>query len=92
MAQTITSRVERKVDALTAMIQEQNVTLVKMQTAFEGRTILVDERFKQVDEKMDDTCTDVTELRSRVNGWNALNSFGVIVAGILGLIFGNKNP
>jgi hypothetical protein len=35
---------------------------------------------------------DYDSLFSRVNGWSAANSFGVVVAAILALFFGNKNP
>ena len=36
--------------------------------------------------------TDYSNLSTRVNGWSAINSGGVIMAAILGIIFGNRQP
>ena len=36
--------------------------------------------------------TDYVGLSNRVNGWSSINSLGVVLAAVLGMIFGNRNP
>lgn len=87
-------------DGITlAVLSQQITTLTAEVTAVraELRTIngsTTEYRIKQSrhETQIENLGKDYDSLFSRVNGWSAANSFGVIVAAILALFFGNKNP
>lgn len=87
-------------DGITlAVLSQQISTLTAEVTAVraELRTIngaATEYRIKQSrhETQIENLGKDYDSLFSRVNGWSAANSFGVIVAAILALFFGNKNP
>lgn len=62
------------------------VTLALLGQKVDALTTVIEElrkELKDLSEKHSTTSTNVAVLENRVNGWNALNSLGVVVAAIL---------
>jgi hypothetical protein len=62
----------------TGAVQSLTVAYAKLQTAFESRCFLTDEKFKN-------QSADIEEVKAGLRGWNILNSIGVAFAAILAL-------
>lgn len=74
--QVTTAELGRKIDALTDEIKEL-------------RKVLPD--VAVLSTKVESNEGDIETLEGRINSWSALNSLGVILAGIAGIIFGPRN-
>jgi hypothetical protein len=82
-----------------AVLSQQILTMTQEMTAMrsEMRVLtngIADYRVLQSrhDTQISNLGDDFNSLSNRVNGWSVLNSFGVVLAAILGMIFGTRSP
>ena len=59
----------------------------KIEDGIEGlRVLLVN--VSVLDTRQQEIMKDISRLEGRINSWSTLNSFGVVIAGIMGFFFG----
>lgn len=82
-----------------AVLSQQIVTLTAEISAMrtelrENGKYLTEARITQSrhDTEIKNLTVDQTSLSVRVNSWSALNSLGVVIAAVVGLMFGGNKP
>ena len=61
----------------------------KIEDGIEGlRVLLVN--VSVLDTRQQEIIKDISRLDGRINSWSTLNSFGVVIAGIMGFFFGPR--
>ncbi len=77
---------ERRNEVTMAVISQQINTLTEEVRALR----LLTTKVAVLDTKAEAVQDDVDTLEKRINNWSAINSIGVLLAGIIGLFFGPK--
>ena len=77
---------ERRSEVTMAVLSQQIKTLTEEVRAFR----LLGTQVAVLDTKVETVQDDVGDLETRINGWSTINSFGVVVAAIIGFFMGPR--